>query len=145
MENDNKEKQEKTDIPFYRSWKFFWGCIFIALGAFLTFSFLTDSAEFPSWVFSWKALIFVIGLLLLVIKGKWKNGLTLMIIGGALLYPDVMHINNFNYYLMWPVLLIIAGVGILFGDIPHDCRKHTHEWKDHEGWHKHQHKHYWHD
>jgi predicted membrane protein len=97
----------------------------------------------PSWTFSIGPIIMSVGLIVLI-KHKFKVvfGYLLLLVGKLLLlkeiYPDKIDIN-----LLWPILAILMGLGILFrsGRRPRCRNRHhhhhgRHHWKKEERWEK---------
>ncbi len=71
--------------------------------------------EFPGWVISWKALLFLIGLVLLITERNKTGGLILFIIGSILIAGDILGMRFWEVVrLAAPLILIFAGLAILF-------------------------------
>lgn len=85
----------------------------------------------PSWFFTWKMFLVAFGFFLLLSR-KAFSGFIMMAIGGYFLLPEALNIPQEDVFRFWPVLLILAGLAILFR------RKHHHP-----GWRKHWKKHHW--
>jgi predicted membrane protein len=67
--------------------------------------------------FSWQMLLIVIGVGSLMISENRLPGLILITIGGFFLIPRIF-IFPFNYWgMLWPILLILIGIFILFRKI----------------------------
>ena len=65
----------------------------------------------PYYLVRWYSFLILLGLFLLLVRDKAGPGLTLLAIGGVFLIGDVADIRVWS---LWPLLLIVAGVSILY-------------------------------
>ncbi len=70
--------------------------------------------------FSWEMLLIAIGLINLFDRSR-PLGIILIMIGSIFLIPDVFHISMNIHHVLWPAVLIVIGLFIIFG---HGRRKH---------------------
>lgn len=97
----------------YRKRHFISSIIFISIGSLLLLkNFNLLPSEIPDYVFSWKMLLIVFGVIFLF-KRKWIPGIILIGIGKYLLIPEILGIPRPEVYQLWPVVLIIMGLGAL--------------------------------
>jgi hypothetical protein len=76
--------------------------------------FLPIRHFFHGWghfIFSWQIILIIIGLILLA--GKRQVGLVLIIVGGIFILPRFFFFPGLTISLLFPVLLIAAGVAIV--------------------------------
>lgn len=90
-------------------------------GIILLFGFLlllrnTDIISHQTWriFFSWEMLLIAIGLVNLFDRNR-PLGVILIVIGGLFLIPDVFDISFNIHRILWPAVIIIIGLFILFG------------------------------
>lgn len=95
--------------------KVVFGLLVISAGAILlgfNLGYLHDS--WRPVVFSWQMLLIAIGLINIFGKDSWLTGFLLVTVGSFFLLPEIYEFN-FNFTaLLWPLLLIVAGLLILF-------------------------------
>ncbi len=133
----------------HRRGKIMGGLLVVTIGSL--FLAREMGAEIPTWVFTWKMLLVGLGIVAAV-KHKFLHPawIVLVGVGGCFLlndfYPD-MHIRPF----IWPVLIILVGLAILFKPRRKEmlyARRHWKAWHDkHHHWHGRQHwnRHGWHN
>jgi hypothetical protein len=63
------------------------------------------------FIFSWQMILIIVGLVLLA--GKRKAGLVLIVIGGIFLLPKIFGIHGITFSLFFPVLLVGLGVAMI--------------------------------
>ncbi len=88
------------------------GVVFIVVGLFL----LLEKLGFvPSGfvIHFWPSIFIVIGLVKFVYAGGRPTGAILIALG-VLLQLNEMGITHFHFWDLWPVLIIVAGVGMLW-------------------------------
>ncbi len=88
------------------------GVVFIVVGLFL----LLEKLGFvPSGfvIHFWPSIFIVIGLVKIVYAGGRPTGAILIALG-VLLQLNEMGITHFHFWDLWPVLIIVAGVGMLW-------------------------------
>lgn len=62
-------------------------------------------------VFSWPMILVIAGLVLAA--GKRQGGWILVVLGGVFLIPKIFHFQDFSLSLVFPLLIIIAGVALI--------------------------------
>ncbi len=62
-------------------------------------------------IFSWPMILVLVGLVL--IAGKRQGGWILIVLGGIFLIPKIFLIPSFSFSLIFPVLLVFAGIAML--------------------------------
>jgi len=62
-------------------------------------------------VFSWPMILVVAGLVLAA--GKRQGGWILVVLGGVFLIPKILHLQDFSLSMVFPLLIIIAGVAMI--------------------------------
>jgi hypothetical protein len=62
-------------------------------------------------IFSWPMILVLVGLLL--VAGKRQGGWILVVLGGIFLLPKIFIIPGFTFSMIFPVVLILAGVVML--------------------------------
>src|SRR6266567_5608440 len=88
------------------------GVVFIVVGLFL----LLEKLGFvpPGFVIHfWPSIFIVIGLVKIIYAGGRPTGAILIALG-ILLQLNEMGIPHFHFWDLWPVLIIVAGVGMLW-------------------------------
>ncbi len=132
--NTETEQMWKKLEKEHRRGKMFGGFLIVAAGALFLAKEL--GADIPQWVFSWKMFLIAVGLVMGV-KHKFMNPgwLVLVLIGGAFLLTDI-YPGIVIKPLLWPILVIIFGLFIIFK--PH--RKREHHRKKWQKFHQHHHK-----
>lgn len=136
MENQNINETEWRNMEKrHRRGKIMGGILLVVAGIlFLAREF---GAEIPYWIFSWKTLLIALGIIS-AIKHKFRHPawFILIAIGSAFILNDLypaMHIKPF----LWPVLLILLGLFIIFKP-RRKCDPYTKQhWKR---WNKYQHR-----
>lgn len=91
------------------------GIIIILIGAILlskNLNFL--SYEIQRYVLNWEMLLIAIGLISIFFRGKRTTGMILLLIGGVFYMKNILYMIDFNWTIFWPVVLIAAGVMIIF-------------------------------
>lgn len=63
------------------------------------------------FIFSWPMILIVIGLLLL--SGKRKGGLVLLIIGAIFILPKIIVLSVGVLFILFPLLLIVLGIALV--------------------------------
>ncbi|MGE5398961.1 MAG: LiaF transmembrane domain-containing protein [Ignavibacteriales bacterium] len=101
-----------ADIKRNAGRTFLLGGIVILLGVLLLMSNL-GMLQFGlhDIIFSWKALIIVVGLIMIV-NGNYRGGWVMIVIGSIFLISDYYYLDIRTF---WPVVLIVIGVYLLFG------------------------------
>ena len=90
------------------------GVLLLLVGAVLILNnFNVIPFHIPYYVFSWKMILIVIGLFLILIKGKNSEGFVLISIGGVFLAMDIFNISFRDVGGFWPIVLVLVGIGLL--------------------------------
>jgi predicted membrane protein len=93
-----------------------WVGIFIILAGLILLSknlnFL--SYEIQRYVLNWEMLLIVIGLISIIFRGKRTSGIILLLIGGIFYMKNILYLIDFSWTAFWPVVLIVAGIMIIF-------------------------------
>ena len=100
------------------------GAFFMVIGLVLLLNnFHLLPFELPAYVFTWKMLLIVIGAFMLA-NLKIFPAAILMGIGLYFLIPDISGVEANTLKMLWPALLILAGLGIVVrGFNRHRCEK----------------------
>lgn len=95
--------------------KIVFGLLVITAGALLlAFNFDLLDKSWLRVVFSWQMLLIAIGLINLFAKDSWLAGFILISVGGFFLLPEVYDFSFSFTKMLWPLLLIVLGLLILF-------------------------------
>ena len=102
-------------VKHSRMRKIIFGFLVIIAGSLLIgFNMGYIPAEYKAIVFSWQMLLIAIGVTNLFGKDHWVFGTILIAIGAFFLAP-LIHQFNFDFTgLLWPALLIVLGLIIIF-------------------------------
>jgi predicted membrane protein len=95
--------------------RFLIGLVILALGTGLLLSNLGIlNYEIKRYILRWEMILIALGLIFIVSQDSKVPGIILLIIGGFLYSRDFINLN-FNFWqIFWPIMLILAGVLILF-------------------------------
>lgn len=85
------------------------GIFLIAIGVLFLLRNL-DIIDLPGYFYSWQMLLIGIGVFNFI-TGNRPAGFILIAIGGVFLLPDIM---RFNFFDLWPIILIIVGASFFF-------------------------------
>jgi predicted membrane protein len=92
------------------------GIIIILVGIILlskNLNFL--SYEIQRYVLNWEMLLIVIGLVSIIFKGRRTSGMILLLVGGIFYLKNILNVIDFSFWtVFWPVILIAAGIMIIF-------------------------------
>jgi len=135
INTENEQVWKKLEKE-HRRGKVFGGFLIVTAGALFLAKEL--GAEIPQWIFTWKMFLIAVGLIIGV-KHKFMHPgwLILVLVGGAFLLADIYPSIAIKP-LLWPVLIIIFGLFIIFK--PHKKRR-EHHWKKWQKFHQHNHRH----
>ena len=106
MSEDNREMMQRDKGPVIGA------VVFIVVGSVL----LLEKLGYLPWGFAihfWPMIFVVIGVVKLVYAGGRPTGLVLIGLG-VILQLNEMGITHLNFWDLWPVLIIIAGVAMLW-------------------------------
>ncbi|MDR1668259.1 MAG: cell wall-active antibiotics response protein [Bacteroidales bacterium] len=75
--------------------------------------------QYKTVVFSWPMLMVAIGFSVLFMRNRWRTGVILMLAGVVFLFPKLQHVmgRDFDAQSNWPVILVVAGLVILFKSV----------------------------
>ncbi|MBA9079647.1 LiaF transmembrane domain-containing protein [Rufibacter quisquiliarum] len=123
MENQEINKTENLtgwDRSQGRGGRMLGGLLVVAVGAVLL-AYQLDVLVLPRWVFSWEVILILIGVFT-GIRHSFRNPgwIIMVLIGGIFLADDIVPNVNFRPFL-WPVLIIIFGLFIMFKP-RHQCK-----------------------
>lgn len=91
------------------------GIVILLVGtSLLARNFGIITPQFGRYIFNWRMLIIVVGLINLSAHKDKTPGIILLFIGGALYLPYVFDFHFNFWHLFWPLMLIIAGVMLIF-------------------------------
>lgn len=91
------------------------GLIFIIVGALLLLRNIGIILfDIPDIVFSWQGILIVIGFIILLTAQNKTPGLILILIGGVFLLPEFFNIAYHDIWLLWPIIIIIIGLNMIF-------------------------------
>jgi predicted membrane protein len=90
------------------------GALIILAGLALLLSNLGFiSYELKRYVFRWEMILIVIGVIFVMSHDKKGPGIILLIIGGAFYIRDFFELSFSYWQILWPAVLILAGILIL--------------------------------
>ncbi len=132
--NTENEQMWKKMEQEHRRGKIFGGFLVVTAGVLFLAKEL--GAEIPQWLFTWKMFLVAVGLIIGV-KHKFMHPgwLIFVLVGGAFILTDMYPALAIKP-LLWPVLIILLGLIIIFK--PRRKRR-DHYWKK---WQKHHEKHH---
>ncbi len=88
------------------------GIIFVLVGlVFLLRNLGVFYFYLPHYLFDWEVILIIIGVLLLVSRPNKTPGIVLVSVGAIFLTRDIL---NVSFWQLWPVVLIVVGISILF-------------------------------
>jgi predicted membrane protein len=137
------EKQPQDEM--WKQWekehkrgKIFGGIFIVIIGSLFLAREL--GVVFPEWLFTWKVLLIALGLVHMLKHGFRRLGwLIPLAVGGVFLLSD-LHPELAIKPLIWPILIILLGLFIIFKPRRKNKRAHWQRWqKHHEKWHQHHH------
>ncbi|TVR40766.1 MAG: hypothetical protein EA394_07475 [Bacteroidia bacterium] len=112
------------------------GLLFLVLGAFilLRLTGLIDLFHVPVYIVSWPVILLVLGIVFIVSDGSRSTGVVLVAIGAFFLTKNIFGLS-FSELLIYtiPVILIIAGVSLLFPAYIRKKKQHPGEIKTERG------------
>ncbi|MFA6261926.1 MAG: DUF5668 domain-containing protein [Bacteroidia bacterium] len=134
---NKKDEQDAGNYTPNNRGKVAGGLIIVSIGVVMLLREL--GYDIPHWLISWKTLLIVIGFYI-GIKHKFRNPgwFLLMAVGGVFLLGDI-YPEYFNKSFIWPVVVILAGLFILFKprrQFQHcrQWRRGEHDWKQKWEW-----------
>jgi len=110
------DKSHKHGSEIFRPKSLVFGLLVIAAGVLLmakNTGFLTP--EVSHVIFSWEMLLVAIGVVNLFSNRSIISGLILILVGGFFLLVDFYHLPFTLWNVLWPVLIILVGLSMIFG------------------------------
>jgi predicted membrane protein len=100
------------------------GIVVLIVGVlFLLRNFDVLSPEISHYIFSWKTLLIGIGILNISLTERKVGGFILIAVGTFFWLPDILDVSIRTSQLFWPVVLVIAGLMMLFKKPGHHPRR----------------------
>jgi predicted membrane protein len=124
----NKTMENNQNVPVRHGLKgksMAFGLLVLGLGftwLFHNFGWISDQAW--QYIFSWQTLLIAIGLINVFNDSSRGMGWILMAIGGFFLLSDIYDLPTTFRHVFWPALLILIGLGLIFGTGRLHCRRH---------------------
>ncbi len=116
-----QRREERRAWRNSRPFNWVWGAVLILIGLILLLQNLTGM-----FLFNWWALFILIPAFM-AFSAAWgnyqsngrltKTGRSSLIGGGALTIITVIFLFNLNFGYLWPILLILGGVSVLFSEL----------------------------
>jgi predicted membrane protein len=101
--------------------KFAFGVVILLAGlTLLAYNFGIITSHWKSIFFSWQMLLIVIGVISLLSRDNWVPGIILISVGGFFLLPKLFFLPDNFVHNFWPLVLIGAGLLIIFRIYPAD-------------------------
>lgn len=133
MENQNEYNEElaREWDNKHRRGKMMGGLLVVTAGVLFLAREL--GAEIPYWIFSWKIFLIGLGLVMMVKHGFSRLGwIVPILIGGTFLISD-LYPEMALKPILWPSLLIVIGLFIMFKPRRRFNHKHWQRWQDRHG------------
>lgn len=89
------------------------GVAILMLGVSWLLDQLDIHLNLPYWVYSWQMFLIVMGILFASTSEKKSTGGLMIAVGSIFLALDILDIEVEFWRLVWPVLLILAGVSLI--------------------------------
>lgn len=90
------------------------GIIFVAIGGVWLLDNLGIIPDIPDFLVSWKSFLIVLGVFLILGRGKIEPGIILIGIGSVFMLEDLGILEWRNIWqLFWPVIIIIVGISLI--------------------------------
>lgn len=104
--------------------RLFVGLGLIIVGLIIVLERLNFQSNFiETYLYRWESVLILIGLLMILVRGKVFGGLVTMAIGGYFLMDDLYFIPQNWTIWFFPVLLILGGIAFIFApDSPFSCK-----------------------
>src|SRR6266481_675759 len=118
MNSQDSRNQDNREIVQCDKGPIIGAVVFIVVGSVL----MLEKLGYLPWGFAihfWPMIFVVIGIVKLVYAGGRPTGLVLIALG-VLLQLNEMGITHLNFWDLWPVLIIIAGVAMLWQALSKD-------------------------
>lgn len=93
-----------------------WGISLLVFGIlFLVKELHFFPPDVSNLIFDYRNFPFIMGIIFLLAHSNKSIGLVLIIVGLILRLPDIIRLSQHISAFIWPLLLIIAGVILVFG------------------------------
>ena len=90
------------------------GVIFVTIGGVWLLDNLNIIPDIPDFLVSWKSFLIILGIFLILGKGKIEPGIILIGIGSVFMLEDLGILEWRNIWqLFWPVIIIIVGISLI--------------------------------
>lgn len=98
-----------------RSDKRFWlGILLVVIGGVWLLDNLNIIPDIPDYLISWRSFLIVLGIFLILGRGKLEPGIILIAIGTIFMLEDLNILEWRNiWHLVWPAIIIIIGVSLI--------------------------------
>ena len=91
------------------------GVIFVIVGGIWLLDNVNIIPDIPNYLVSWESLLILIGVYLLLGKGKVEPGIVMIAVGGIFLLEEIGLLETRNIWqLFWPAIIIIIGLSLIF-------------------------------
>lgn len=96
--------------------KRFWlGIIFVTIGGLWLLDNLNIIPDIPDFLISWRSFLIVLGVFLILGRGKLEPGIILIAIGSIFILEDLNILEWRNIWqFLWPAIIIIIGISLIF-------------------------------
>ncbi|NOU58651.1 LiaF transmembrane domain-containing protein [Marinifilum caeruleilacunae] len=107
-----------------RNKSLFLGILLITVGLVVMLERIDFYPDFIwSWLYRWESLVIFIGLLLILVRGKFFGGIAAIMVGAYFLM-DEMFFLPYNWEVWFlPAALILGGVAFIFQPVSKNCKK----------------------
>ena len=103
-------------MPTKKDNRLAWGVTLLVFGClFLIRQLEFLPSEFSGIIFNFKNYPFIIGIIFLLFHSNKNIGIVLIVVGLLFRISDIIQLTRHISDYIWPVLLIIAGVIMVFG------------------------------
>ncbi len=93
-----------------------WGLTSVIVGTLFLLKYLQIlPASLGSWIFDYRNLFILIGLIFTLVGKNRSLGLILILVGAGLYLNEIITWTKTMSNIIWPILLIVVGVVLLFG------------------------------
>lgn len=95
--------------------KRFWlGIIFVTVGGLWLLGNLNIIPDIPDFLISWRSFLIVLGVFLILGRGKLEPGIILIAIGSIFILEELNILEWRNiWHFMWPAIIIIIGISLI--------------------------------
>lgn len=95
--------------------KRFWlGILMVILGGVWLLDNLNIIPDIPDYLISWRSFLILLGVFLILGKGKFEPGIILIGLGSVLILEDLDILEWRNMWqIFWPIIIIVIGVSLI--------------------------------